>query len=85
MEITKALCLSVAHISPATAQWLDSPSPPFTVWSSEYGWFMFCHLEMEGIPEDLRICMGRALNLGCEFLRLDCDGPVVDFMQVYDW
>lgn len=100
MEITKALCLSTAHIEPETAKWLDGePSTtwnetpmvhelPFTVWRSEYGWFMYAHIitERDGdliVPPDLLACLGAALAARCDFLRLDADGPTVRELPDY--
>jgi hypothetical protein len=93
MEITKALCLSTAHIRPATGDWLEGknpvpqpgkgsipPKPSMTVWTSQYGYFIPLAIldtedGLERLPGDLAAAMLRASAGGCEFLRLDGDGP----------
>jgi hypothetical protein len=87
MEITKALCLSTAHIKPETAKWLDGGSLPFTVWRSDYGWFMYAgpDRDREGFPADLSACLDAAAEAECDFLRLDGDGPEVDGLETFEW
>lgn len=97
MEITKALCLSTAHVKFHTIEWLDeklkgSRSPsylPFTVWRSEHGYFIPVYKIGQdggaGLPGDLIDCMERAVTYDCEFLRLDSDGPVMKGLKTYDW
>ena len=92
MEITKALCLSTAHVSPETIGLLEggASSLPMTVWESQYGFFLptlLADLDMfrPAIPDDLHVLMTLAEANGCEFLRLDADGPVVEDLKVYHY
>lgn len=101
MEIMKFLCLSTVHIDPETAKWLDgSPSTvwmtvptvhqlPFTVWKSEYGYFLSTTIldSQEHditVPADLLACLRKASEAGCEWLRLDGDGPAVADLPDYE-
>lgn len=53
---------------------------------SIYGWFLWIdRANHEAAPEDLRLCMKFALDNGCEWLCLDCDGLVEDSLPTYEW
>jgi hypothetical protein len=95
-EITKALCLSTAHISEKTANKLDSTFHQglrpleISLWHHrEFGYFMPAYPGAEpdshDLPEDLMACLKLAHMNGCEFLRLDSDGPTVEELPTYDW
>ena len=98
MEITKALCLSTMHIKEQTARWLDAHhtdfGAPFTVWEGEHGYFIPTHWARPGyephegfkrVPEELRACAMLADANDCSFLRLDNDGPVIDYLPTFEW
>jgi hypothetical protein len=91
MEITKALCLSTAHISELTNDKLHRQylRLPLTKWHHpEYGWFISTHNAMEqeaNIPRDLFLLLCRAIMEDCTFLRLDRDGPIVEGIETYEW
>lgn len=96
MEITKALCLSTAHISEVTNEIIQSHlnngrhKLPMTIWHAEYGYFMSAHHAAEDIPPkeipaDLLRLMCYAKMHECEFLRLDNDGPVEEGIETYEW
>lgn len=40
--------------------------------------------EERGHPEDLRAVIDRARALGCHFVMLDADGPMVDGLTIYE-
>lgn len=101
MEIMKFLCLSTVHIDPETAKWLDGePSTvwltvptvhdlPFTVWKSEYGYFLSVEIldyrdSDIRVPADLLACLRKASEAGCEWLRLDGDGPAIEGLADYE-
>jgi hypothetical protein len=101
MEILKALVLSTVHIRPDTADWLDGKPTtvwqvtptverlPFTVWRSEYGYFIAVSHILDSragdltATDDLLACLGAASAAGCEWLRLDGDGPEMDGLPDY--
>lgn len=88
MEISKMLTISTAHITERTGKLLDEEILGLCVYKKlDYGWFIHLldDLDKIEIPEDLRKCLSLAQSLGCEWLCLDCDGEVLDFLDVYEW
>lgn len=95
LEKRQLLVLSTAHISKATADWLDSRDPK-TDWPfcgghyGEYGWTFYCHESNVGdddhhIPDDLFALMVFARGRGCDNLLLDRDGEEVEGLPTFDW
>ena len=93
LKISKMLTLSTAHITKETADLLDAFDIPFDICIYDKGtaldhcgWFLVdWTLSEETIPEDLRACFKLAERNGCEWLCLDCDGPVEDCLPTYEW
>ena len=92
MEISKMLTISTGHVSKETAELLDYDNINGIVvyQKDEYGWFILASsyndydLE-EDLPKDLVVVLEFALSHGCEWLCLDCDGEVLDDLEVFDW
>ena len=61
----------------------------------EYGWVVYCggntvpqvdnDTELMLLPEDLHRCLMFARDHDCQFVRFDCDGPLVDGLPEFDW
>lgn len=91
MEIDTFLTISTAHVSNATREALDNGEMPFTVWSADYGWFLYAkHVEngstsfMAETPADLVAAMRYAVAAGVAWLRFDIDGPEVEGLETFD-
>lgn len=90
-EIDKTLVLSTAHVSPETAELLNGGSvisnDAITLLSGplrdEYGWNVW--VETEDAPDDLKHVLAFAVELDCRYVRLDCDGPEINFLPTWEW
>ena len=90
LEICKMLTISTAHITKETADMLSISETDLIVYDKdEYGWWIaVCDIdlyELSGVPDDLAACVRLAMQNGCEWLCLDCDGEVVDCLPTYEW
>lgn len=99
LEINRELVLSTSHVQEATMDWLresdgritpdgyedfDRPAGD----SVEYGALVFCMYdddETAAMPADLGPLVRLARDNDCKWLRLDCDGPVVDGLPAWEW
>ena len=60
---------------------------------AEFGYFLYiCKDSVDDpakfgktFPDDLRVVISLAMHCDCELLCLDQDGPVMDFLESYDW
>lgn len=93
LEIQKMITLSTAHITEQTAKLLDKEpeknNMTISVYKkSEYGWFLpieSIDYNTAAIPEDLKKVIAFAKDHGCSWLCLDCDGPILDYLDTYKW
>ena len=91
MEISKMLTVSTAHITKTTAELLDDGVRDLIVYpKAEYGWFILIPSSdvidsLHIVMSDLMRLLKLAKDLGCEWLCLDCDGEVLDYMTTYEW
>ena len=84
LEIQKIMTLSTAHIKEQTAKFLDKSAYK----KSEYGWFLPIEdrsYDTTTIPEDLKKVIEFAKDHGCSWLCLDRDGPILDYLDTYEW
>ncbi len=94
-EIRKVLVLSTAHLTPATLAHLNAT--PSDDWGHsgnpiDYGFFMYAHDERpdwadEGpkkCPDDIWAICVKARELGCDYVKLDCDGEILEGLESYD-
>lgn len=97
LEVEKMLVLSTAHILPETREMLDETEEfPVVLIPREYGWLLNvpqADIETEDdlkksledeIPADLLACITFAWKIGCEWLLLDSDGPVIAALTSYE-
>ena len=92
MEITKMLTISTAHVSNETAELLDIDDILGVVLypKDDYGWFIhidedFMNDYEDEIPKELFKLMKFTKDIGCDWLCLDSDGEVLEYLDVYEW
>ena len=97
-EMDSVMTIGTVHISSNTADGLDESggfyngieTPVYK--NEECGLFIRVpsreHMAQnffKDIPEDLAACMKLAQDHGCMWLCIDCDGPRVKSLRVYEW
>lgn len=95
MEVCKMLTLSTSHIKESTAEVLHAHSEPWSDYDlaiydkDNFGWWINLvdveYAELKNIPPDLVDCIRIAKQNGCDWLCLDCNGPVEDCLPTYEW
>ena len=86
LEISKMLTISTAHITEETDKLLRDGEVDVCCFSlDDFGWLILSFGPDKDIPEDLQACLTFANRHGCDWLRMDCDAPVVEGLVVYDW
>jgi len=93
MEICKMMTLSLDHISEKTIRFLEEAveSGEVVCYEKEgYGFWIFTRNYYDDIdafrknvPEDLFLLMGLSFAHGCDWLCLDVDGPIEEFLVTY--
>ena len=88
MEIYRMMVVSTCHISGDTRKLMDAEAVGVVVYPKDkYGWFVVVSEwrdYIEDIPYDLRRCLAYAEEHACEWLCLDCDGPVIPTLQRFE-
>lgn len=87
MEISKMLTVSTAHINKETAKMLDGDIDIVIYDKGVYGWFIHIPDDPEeyNIPQELLKLMKFAKDLDCDWLCLDSDGEILDYLETYEW
>lgn len=91
-DITKMVTVSTAHIKESTREFLDE-TLLLPVYQSDYFYMIWISDDTEDYlgpfknetPKDLWDCIMFAHNLGCQWLRLDGDGEIMDELPIYKW
>lgn len=90
-DITKMVTISTAHIKESTTSFLEE-TLLLPVYPSDYFYMIWIEDDTEyydtfknAIPNDLWACIMFAHNLGCQWLRLDRDGEIMDELPIYEW
>jgi hypothetical protein len=86
-EIHKTLVLSTVHITHPTAKHMENLPWP-VVMSSEYAFRLVANAglhEVDPLLKELEPLLQLARDNDCDFLILDCDGPIEDDLPTYDW
>ncbi|MCL4743870.1 MAG: hypothetical protein KJZ83_00495 [Burkholderiaceae bacterium] len=83
------LDLSTAHLTEDTRKrWSDGEFDKVLSYdANDYGWWLWTGTENEmlgDIPEDLMTVIAYARNIGCDWIKFDCDGEHVAGLTVYD-
>ena len=90
-EIHKTLMISTAHVRGLDAQRLEDGEHGGVAYTlDEYGFLLWVEKDGEGtsfppLSDALRNCIKIAREQGCQYLRLDRDGPVYDGLETFDW
>jgi hypothetical protein len=86
LEIRAFLTLSIAHISPKTAEFIEGFPPGLTVFVNEVGFIIFAPEENpDWVPADLTGVFKLSRSLGCPYVMLDRDGDTTALLPVFDW
>lgn len=90
LEFDRTLVLSTEHISPATSTWLDTgrteDTYPGLLADYYAGWILWAEESPhESYPDDLKAIFAFARSHGCNFVRLDQDGPTIEELPYHDW
>lgn len=91
-DITKMVTVSTAHIKESTMEFLDE-TLLLPVYQSDYFYMIWISDDTEDYLgpfknetlKDLWDCIMFAHNLGCQWLRLDGDGEIMDELPIYKW
>lgn len=83
MEISKMLTISTAHISQETVKFINNNN--IASFSGEYAWIIYTKDNTEILPNDLKEAVRIANNKKCDWLRLDCDGEILNNLKQFEW
>ena len=88
-NVFRVLDASTAHISWDGVEVLETGVHEIAAaYSDEFGWWIYVSHDPEDVydaVEGLPQIMHHARGLGCRYVRLDRDGPIIDGLQVWDW
>lgn len=88
IEKIEVLVLSTKYISKDETELLNSHEFHTLVAGYEEGWFVYVGGRGDWLPKTLGLCQcfQEAWHHGCEWLRLDADGPDdQDHLHSWDW
>ena len=82
LEISKVLTASTAHITPM----MMATNPDLVHAQFESGWILYVPEDIEeDRQEPLRKLLSLAKEQGCQRILLDCDGPFIDGLDIFEW
>jgi hypothetical protein len=96
LEIDKILTLSTGHVTNKDAVLLEEDKGT-VAYKDDYGFILYILegndglnstmdiYQAEGFSMAMEACILFAHGKGCKFLRLDSDGPTVDFLPNFNW
>lgn len=97
-EISRVLVLSTAHIPREHAQEMDehqrvnNPETAVTYDLSydciQWGYLVWVAEDpqiSEALPKPWPLLLAYARKCGCRWIKFDCDGPVMPFLEHWDW
>lgn len=89
-EILKALVVSTAHITKEDQQRLEVGDFPVSMAADDYGYWLWAKVSVldiynYGFSKHLVKLLTFAVDQGCDYLRLDCDGPDYDHLETFEW
>ena len=88
-NVFRVLDVSTSHISRDGAAVLESGTHDIAAtFVDDFGWWIYAEHDpvsvydaVEGLPGVMR----HARQLGCRYVRLDCDGPDVESLPAWEW
>ena len=92
-EYDKTLVASTGHITCHDKEVLEDGLKELILLSWEYGWIIYLDedwidenlIESNRLSMDFVNLMALALKEGCQWLRLDCDGPTYENLPTHEW
>lgn len=83
LEINRYLVLSTGHITQADAQQLEADAHA----KDEYGYWLYIDEGFKDLSESFQKCAALTKKCRCQYLRLDCDGPLVTGhgLDTHEW
>ncbi len=94
LEIQKYLVASTAHVTQEDMRRLRFPSTTVNSHEFPYGETIYVGTqqepmwkltESEGYSNSMQDMLKLALKNHCAYLKLDCDGPIIEGYIVHDW
>ncbi|MCC7376974.1 MAG: hypothetical protein IT581_20105 [Verrucomicrobiales bacterium] len=90
LEIQRVLVLSTAHLRRETADEMEEPDGPKSIFCDEirYGYLVKVQKEREpslSISDELWACMKFARSKRCPHIRFDQDGSTVSDLPSFNW
>lgn len=89
LTVCTMLELSTAHLTPDTAQRIDSliGNDELAGARWDYGWFLYVDDEVadQKVPTDLAACFRFAQQHGYHWVRFDRDAVAIAALPVYEW
>jgi len=86
-EINRELVLSTAHLPDSDRLLLGLDDPGTLVMPYTHGWRIYA--ETSGLTRPYSGTLVRllqlAVDLDCKWLVLDCDGPVMEELETFEW
>lgn len=84
-EIDKLMTIGTGHLRTTTREWLENRTALVVFPKGEYGWFIYVEPEDNAeVPNDLLVAMRYAAEHDCAWLCVDCDGPAVDGLVLFE-
>ena len=81
MEIFKTLVISTANFHPDFISSIENDNELIAVNTGAGYRIMVCDTDNGNLKEVFKI----ALDNGCQFIEIDCDGPVIDGLKTFNW
>lgn len=97
-EFEKVLVLSTGHMLKSDSELLDKEDRPSLVaYPYDYGHYIWVGIDddsfennfegaiADGFSEAFLNLLRLAHRMNCPYLKLDCDGPIMDDLPKFDW
>ena len=82
LDIQKTLTISTARITPETNELCLS-----VYRKEDYGYYITItdQIDYNLLPTELAKIIQFTKDVGCSILCLDCDGPIIPYLETFDW
>lgn len=95
-QIARILAISTCHMTDEDqkklTRWQCMQAYPMLIMTHPYGWVFWAHEQMDGegvehigLSEEVGKCLLYALELKCDYILFDRDGPEVEGLPKFDW
>jgi hypothetical protein len=86
LEIDRMLTCCSSHVTQEDSEILEIPNGELVSHPYEYGWLVWTG---NGFRPELSEAANKLLDFarkhGCEWLRIDGDGPTIDNLETFSW